>query len=190
MQLFELLCVHHVNLLLHLLHGELIVHFDLWLSLRTAFGGDEYHTSAGTATIYGRRGSVLEHLYALHVVGVDEHILAGWETVHHIQRLHTAIYGVDTADTYGRSRPRCTACLLNFHTRRMTDEGLLQGGGRHIHFLRLDRCDSPCHVTLAHRAITNDHHIVQYLSVLLERYRHAAASGNDGLALVAHIGNG
>ena len=66
-----LLGVHHLGLAAHALDGPLSTVRDFALSCLAALGGDHDDTVAGLCTVDGCRSSILEHLHALYVIGVD-----------------------------------------------------------------------------------------------------------------------
>ena len=171
--------------------ADLIVH--IVLHGRSAFlgslGGDQDDTIGTTGTIDGGRGSILQYIDALDVVGRDVVNTRHLYAIHHIQRLIALGDGSASTDTDGHGGTGTTVLRDDIHTGQLSLQGFCDvADGIGSEFVTGDGSHSTCQVLTLHRTITDHHHVFQRGVVLFEGdVQLRLASHIDGLGLVADI---
>ena len=162
---------------------------DAGLTELTALGGDEHHTVGSTRTVDGARGSILQHLHALNVGGVD-HVKAALNrhTVDDIQRVGV-VDGSHTTDADAGGGTRLTTCRGHRDTGSQTLQGVVETQrGSLLQVLSIDLGDRRCHDALLLNTVTHDHHLVQALLVFLQRNLQVLTACNF-LRRIANVGD-
>ena len=178
-----------VDLLGHLLPGVVGIVADLGLAFLTALGGDEDYTISTTRTVDGGGGCILQDGDVLNVVGRDVADTVNGEAIDDVERV---VRLGDGATSTHADLHLCIGRTLSggdLHTRHLTREGL--GSVCHGHCLQhiaVDGSYGTRKVFFLHRAVTDDHHVVQTCGLVVEHYIYIALVGNvDSLRLHTYV---
>ena len=126
----------HVELVGKLAEAHIGVkrHLSFALHALATLGRDEYHTVGTPGTVDGGGRSVLQHVDALNVGGVEAgHTVLCGETIYHIKRLIALSNGDTATHTNGSLCTRLTVGLYNLHTRHASGQCLCSIRSGHFH---------------------------------------------------------
>ena len=181
--------VEHVALTPGALPAATVVVVDLRVALAAALGGDEHDAVSSTRTVHGTRGSILQHLDALYVIGVQvvQAALDG-HAIDDVERV-AVVDGTDAADADARGIARLARVGGDGDTRCEALQRVIHThGGHHTQVARVHLRDGCRDHTLLLHAVADDHHILQRLGILLQDdVQHG--SGRHALRRVAHERN-
>ena len=137
--------------------------------LGAALGGDQDHAGSGLRTVDRGGGSVFQHRYALHVVGIDIVDVVAGASVDDNQRVVVA-HGRDTAHLDRTRSARRTAVARHEQTRNRALQRRRKRGGLTCHqVVALDRRYRTRKVLLLDGAVADHHDLVHQFGVRLER---------------------
>ena len=142
---------------------------DTALSFHTALGGNDDHSIGSTRTIDSCRRSIFQNLHTLNVFRIDA-LQTGFthHAVHHIKRFVALIDGIRPTDTDFYRTARNTVAH-HIDTGYTTLQGITHLRNRlRLESLAVHHRHSTCHISLAHRTITDDYHFVQRLCVFFQ----------------------
>ena len=181
--------VEHVALTPGALPAATVVVVDLRVALAAALGGDEHDAVSSTRTVHGTRGSILQHLDALYVIGVQvvQAALDG-HAIDDVERV-AVVDGTDAADADARGIARLARVGGDGDTRCEALQRVIHThGGHHTQVARVHLRDGCRDHTLLLHAVADDHHILQRLGIFLQDdVQHG--SGRHALRRVAHERN-
>ena len=182
-----LLSIQHSLLLPRVLPAvaEIIAH--VCLTCLTRLRGNQHNTIGGTRTVDCCRGSIFQNFHRLNIRRVQiVDTTANRHTINNVQRVRT-VYRTDTAYAYLRIRIRLTRRLCDLHAAHLTLQRILNTRRLHqIQVVTVHLRDGCGHNALLLYTITDNHHIVQHLSVFFQCDGHLV-SGFHLLALKANI---
>ena len=170
------------------------------------FRGDDDDTIRTSRTIDGRGRGIFQHIKTLYILRVDHRqrighalntlvsvghtIIIHRHAVDHNQRVVGSVERTATANADAGAASRCSATRCDAHTCHLSLHQILC-----IHHqssvltIGLELCHRTGQVRFLHGTITNHHHFVQCLVVILERCREIVGR-NHFLWRHTHIGNG
>ena len=159
---------------------------------RTLISGDDDDTVGTTGTVDGSGGSILQDVDALDVAWANiAELTHEWDTVEHDERVVAGREGTLTTDANLHFLTWLCRSLRHQHTSDTSLECLsCVGGSNLIQFLTTDVGNRTRHSFAALGTITNHHHLVDVVAVLLHHdvelvtCAHAHFSGH-----IAEVGN-
>ncbi len=194
-----LVAAHHVDGLALHAHGDtaVVAHLGL-LAAASLLGSDDDDAVAAAATVDGGCRSVFQDVEALNVQRVDHRQAVGHaldavvvhgDTVDHNQRVVAGVERRAAANAYRRLAARSTALAGHAHTGHLAGKQVL--GIDHdtpVFGVGLDSRYRTRKVALLGDTVTDDHHLVERLCVLVEG-DHQVGGSRDRKGLIAHRGN-
>ena len=195
LQADELIGIHHWDFAGDMLHAHATIVGNLRRTDSAFLRADNHNAVRTTATVNRRCRSVFQDINTLYIVRVDGRGYARVfhrETIHDIQRRVVLRNRVTTADDDTHLATRHTFARRHIHTRHAPCQGLVETGDRRFqHLLHVRLGNRPCQVLLADILITDDHHFIKGLLVLVERDEHRLFLAVDiqFLGLETEVGN-
>ena len=189
--------VHHVHLVTDSTYRNVAVVGNAGLgALAALLRRDDDHTVRSAATVNGSSRSVLQHGERLDVVRVDQRkrvrgtlqtVVVHGQTVDDNQRVVGCVERRAATDADCGTATRLTAVVDDVHTGHLALQGILCARNQTVvHLVGLDGRDRTGQVVLLGASVTDDHHVLQRLSVVLQRHCYIGGSIDDSF-LVADI---
>ena len=166
------------------------VHHHLRPARPARLGRHQHHAVGATRSVDGRRRSVLQHLYALNILGVDALQAAGsHDAVHHIKRVVGLVDGAGATHAYLHVTARHAAGHHRDARHASLQRVLNARHGLILELLTAHHGHRASQIGLADGAIAYYDHFVQRLAVLMQGHGHVSLSAHRHFhGLISDIG--